>query len=261
MNQIDFFGLKLNSFNKNELDEYILDCFNKKNISYVFYGYSLAALSYIKKYKSYYFVTNQFDLLVTDGRFLFFIAKIFNFKLNYDISIPRLTFRVLELGNTLGLRVYLLGGTQDSNSAAIKNIRNKYTNISSISGQNGFFSKSNEVKVIDEIVNYKPNILLIGMPTPYKQEISLRLKGILKNCIIIPCGGMIDVFAGKEKLTPIAIKKIGLASLYRHIQHPKRIPELFIIGFRAIYVFSYCAYLKFIKREKNISIPEILGIY
>lgn len=259
MNSINFFGLKVSSFSSDELDNYIVECFNQKK-SFIFYGYSLAVLSYIKKHKQYYNITSKFDLLVTDGRLFFLIIKLFKFRLLYDISIPRLTIRVLEIANKLGLNVYLLGATELSKTKAIINLREKYSNLSSICGHNGFFSKNDEKKVINDIIVTKPNVILIGMPTPHKQELALKLKDKLQNCIIIPCGGMIDVFAGKEKLTPTFIKKIGLASIYRHIQHPKRIPELFIIGVRTIYVFSICAYLKFIKKDSNISIPKILGV-
>lgn len=259
MNSLNFFGLKVSSFSKSELVEYIVNCFNTKS-SHVFYGYSLAVLSYLKKFPNYYNVTSKFDLIVTDGRLFYLIARFFKIKLKYDISIPSLTFLVLDIANSFGLNVYLLGSTSQNNCAAIKNVKYKYSKLNSVSGRDGFFTIDEEESVIKEIVKARPNVLLIGMPTPYKQELAFRLKKGLSNCIIIPCGGMIDVLAGKEKLTPPILKKIGLASLYRHIQHPKRIPELFIIGFRAIYVFSYCAYLRFIKREENISIPKMLGL-
>lgn len=257
MKQENFFGLKITSFTNNELSDYINICFSSKK-SYVFYGYSLAVLSYLKKHKNYYEVTNSFDLMVTDGRLFYLLAKFFRVSLHYDISIPRLTYYLLDEANNRGCRVFLLGGTSNSNELAIRNLKFQYANLI-IDGRDGYFSLDEEVHVINLIKTFQPKIILLGLPTPYKQELSLRLRNEIDGCIIIPCGGMIDVFAGKEKLTPLWIKKLGLASLFRHIQHPKRLPELFIIAYRALWIFSYCAFLKFILKKDKISIPEILS--
>lgn len=257
MKQENFFGLKITSFTFDELSDYINNCFSSKK-SFVFYGYSLAVLSYLKKYKNYYEVTNTFDLMVTDGRFFYLLAKIFRVSLHYDISIPRLTYYLIGEANKKSFKVFLLGGTSHSNELAIQNLTLQYTGLV-IDGRDGFFSLNEEVHIIKLIKAFQPKIILLGLPTPYKQELSVRLRNEINGCIIVPCGGMIDVFAGKEKLTPLWIKKLGLASLYRHIQHPKRLAELIIITYRALWIFSYCAFLKYILKKDKISIPEMLG--
>lgn len=253
----NFFGMKVSSFIKTELTDYIVTCFNS-NQSFIFYGYSLAALSYLKKYPQYYKITSQFDLFVTDGRLFYLLARLFGVNLFFDISIPRLTLLVLEIANSKGLSVYLLGGTLENNRIAQKNLTQKYKDIM-FNGRNGFYDVCDEDKIISEIVKIKPNVILLGLPTPKKQEFALKLKPYFSNCVIIPCGGMIDVFAGKERLTPIFIKKMGLASLYRHLQHPKRLSELMLIIYRTFWVFFYCAFLKYILKKDKISIPEILS--
>ncbi len=257
MRQESFFGLKITSFTNIELFEYINNCFYSKK-SYVFYGYSLAVLSYLKKYKNYYEVTNSFDLMVTDGRLFYLLAKLFRLPLHNDISIPRLTYYLLGEANNRGCKIFLLGGTSNSNELAIQNLKVQYPGLI-IDGRDGYFSSDEEVHIIKLFKTFQPKIILLGLPTPYKQELSKRLRNEINDCIIVPCGGMIDVFAGKEKLTPLWIKKLGLASLYRHIQHPKRLPEIILIAYRTLWIFSYCAFLKFILRKDKISIPEILS--
>ncbi len=257
MNYINFFGLKVSNFTKEELYNYIEKCFTDSK-SYIYYGYSLAVLSYLKKYINYYNVTNKFDLMATDGRIFYILIRLFGFKVQYDISIPRLTFKTIEIANKNRLKVFVLGGTKETNSMACNNIKEKYKNLSAVVGHNGFYKHSEEDIIIQTIKDYKPNLILLGLPTPYKQELALKLRESLNNCIIIPCGGMVNVLAGKEKLTPLFIKKLGLASLFRHLQNPKRLPELFLVGIRALYIFPTCAFYKFIL-HKNISIPKILG--
>lgn len=257
LESIDFYGLKISVFTKEEIIESIVDTVNSTQ-SKIYYGYSLAVLIYLKKHSNYLETTSKFDVMVTDGRLFFLLAKFFGFKLKFDLSIAQLTLLSLDIANNNGYRIMLLGGTEETNKLACNKIKHKYPNIIYCEGINGYFSEKTKNQVFHNIKTFNPDILLIGMPTPKKQLLASELKSILSGCVIIPCGGMIDVIAGKEKLTPNWLKKIGLASIFRHIQHPKRIPELISIYFLAIKIFSICFYLKFIKKSKNISIPSLL---
>jgi len=254
---LNFFGLNISSFSKEEII-FSLQKASKNSESKIYYGYSLAVLSYLKKIPEYYKITSQFDIMVTDGRLFYLLAKFFGINLKYDISIPRLTLLSLDIANKEKYNVILVGANKESNKNAQNNIIKKYPDMNSCVGIDGYFNFEKRNEIYTEILNAKPNLLLIGLPTPQKQIFALEIKNKLKDCAIIPCGGMIDVLAGKEKLTPIWIKKLGLASIYRHIQHPKRIPELIHIYFLSVKVFIICFYLKYIKKSKNINIPSII---
>jgi len=257
LTSLDFFGLKISSFTKEELIASLQE-FDKENNSKIYYGYSLAVLSYLNKFPEYLPITSNFDVMVTDGRLFYLLAKFFGTKLNYDISIPRLTLLALDIANKMSYNTLLVGATKESNNKAQINIKKSYPDIHSINGIDGYFNFEERNKIYSKIIEARPNLLLIGLPTPQKQIFASEIKEKLNGCIIIPCGGMIDVLAGKEKLTPLWIKKLGLASIYRHIQHPKRLPELFRIYFLTLKVFVVCSYLKFIKKVSDISIPNII---
>lgn len=252
----NFLGLKVSNFTETDLKVFIQNAFESKN-SKIFYGYSLAILSYLKKYPGYYKTTSQFDLIVTDGRLFYILAHAFGIKLQYDISIPRLTILTLNILNDNKLKLILIGGSKETNTIAANKLRVQFPFIDIIEGVDGYNGVKDRKTLYDYVIKTKPNLILLGLPTPLKQELALEFKPLIDNCIIIPCGGMIDVFAGKEKLTPIWLKKIGLASIYRHIQHPKRLPELVSIYFKTLTVFSYCAYLWIFKKKSNISIPKL----
>jgi UDP-N-acetyl-D-mannosaminuronic acid transferase (WecB/TagA/CpsF family) len=80
--------------------------------------------------------------------------------------------------------------------------------------------------------------------------------------IIIPCGGMIDVFAGKVKLASPFLKKIGLATLIRVIQEPRRQLWLnILIAYETFFkIIPKTLYEVKIKKNKNFKIPSIYGI-
>ncbi|HUW07519.1 MAG TPA: WecB/TagA/CpsF family glycosyltransferase [Williamwhitmania sp.] len=255
---VNFFGLKISVFSEEELIFSIEQGMVNNTPAKIYYGYSLAVLSYLKKYPSYHKTAQKFDVMVTDGRLFYLLAKLFGFKLKYDISIPMLTLLAIDIAANSGSKIMLVGGTSESNAQANANLKINHPNINVLAGIDGFYDRAQEVEIIAKIVDSKPNLLLLGLPTPEKQLLATKLRPLLNGCVIIPCGGMIDVLAGKEKLTPHWLKKIGLASIYRHIQHPKRIPELILILFRTLKVSSVIFYLKFIRRSENIDIPSIV---
>lgn len=255
---INFFGLKISVFSEEEFTLSIEQGMVNNSPAKIYYGYSLAVLSYLRKYPSYHKTSQKFDVMVTDGRLFYLLARLFGFKLEFDISIPRLTLMAIEVAEKYRLKVMLVGASKESNNQAIANLKINYPNIAELIGIDGFYDRAQEVEIIAKIIDFRPNLLLIGLPTPEKQQLAEKIRPLLNSCIIIPCGGMIDVLAGNEKLTPYWLKKIGLASVYRHIQHPKRIPELIMVLYLTLKIVFVILYLKLIRRSKNIDIPTIV---
>jgi UDP-N-acetyl-D-mannosaminuronic acid transferase (WecB/TagA/CpsF family) len=64
------------------------------------------------------------------------------------------------------------------------------------------------------------------MSTPKKEEFVIRNKGKIGATLIIPCGGMVDVLAGKTTRSPRWVKRMGLATFYRIAQEPRRLMRI-----------------------------------
>ena len=98
---IDFFGLKLSGFEYYELKAYLKLRLETK-ISTVCFGYSLGTFPYFKNHPEIAEYSNSFDLMVCDGRGLYMLAKLLGFPVKSDISIPNLTWLVLDIANFAG---------------------------------------------------------------------------------------------------------------------------------------------------------------
>ncbi|MBN2214928.1 MAG: WecB/TagA/CpsF family glycosyltransferase [Bacteroidales bacterium] len=262
MVRYDFYGLSVDSFTKDELRKKLLLSIKKKK-SLVLYGHALWSIPMMKKYPEIYIYGNKADILVTDGHpFYLLCKKIKNIPLKDEISIPQSIYILLELANENGYKVFLLGADKETNLIAQKNIKNKYLNIVECNGIDGYFSEKDYDRIINKINVFSPDILLIGISSPKKEILSLAWKKSLNVGIIIPCGGMIDILAGKTKLTPKFIKKCGLASFYRVIQEPRRLYKRysFIYGFLFFNFLPVFVWNVLILRKKNFSIPEYYNI-
>jgi N-acetylglucosaminyldiphosphoundecaprenol N-acetyl-beta-D-mannosaminyltransferase len=250
-----FFGLDVSIFSEKELNEYFEYILEVKK-PHVLYGYSIGLLPYVKKYPEIIEYSNHFDLLVTDGKIFYFLAKKCNIPVYYNLSIPQMVLKFLRIANTKKLKILLLGAKKSVNDKATENIRKKYPLAKVIDGIDGYFDKNEEQKVVDKISLISPDILFVGMHSPYKEYFSYKYKNKLNTKIIIPCGGMIDVLAGKTKLTPNWVKNIGLAWLYRLMQQPF---QRFEITRNFIIIFFKILWHKDIrKKTSNVSILDII---
>jgi len=181
-------------------------------------------------YEWYYEFMRDIDVNLFDGRPLYYLAKILRYNVRCKISIPEFVQFVLRRASEKKCRVFLLGATTKTNSIAIKNIRRKRI-VSE--GHHGYFDIDSEdevMRIISRIHQFYPNILLIGISTPKKEYLVMRYLNLMPDCMIVLCGGMIDVIAGEASQTPYLVKSLGLGFMYRFLQEPRRLFRRTILG-------------------------------
>ena len=245
----NFQGLNISVFTETDLNKFIEDTITSLSPS-VGYGYSIGIIPKLKKVKGLLDCTNNFDLLVTDGRLFYLFAKLFGSPVKYDISIPNLVFKSLQFANNKNLSVFFWGGTGEANSAALNNVSAKYKSIKSVDGHNGYFTDDEKSAIIEKLLKNNYDFIFLTLTTPEKELLADELKKLGTGKFIIPCGGMIDVLAGNKKVSPRIIKKLGLAWLYRFIQEPGIRYQLILESFKAI-IISTSYILRDILFKKN----------
>lgn len=216
-------GLPIHTISKKELLSEIENRLIHKTKT-IIYGLCVGSLSRLKNKKEnlpYYL--NQMDIIVPDGSAIPLLGKFFNVPVKEVIPITELSLDIIRIANEKNLTVFLFGASEEMNRQAVQNLRVQFPNAHIPDGINGYYIKEQETEILAKINSEKPDILLIGMTYPLKEEFSVRFKNELYSSIIVPCGGAIDVFAGKTKRPPRIIKKLMLTWLYRWIQEPKRL--------------------------------------
>jgi N-acetylglucosaminyldiphosphoundecaprenol N-acetyl-beta-D-mannosaminyltransferase len=232
LENFDFFGLPVTALTYESLKIWVLDSIIAKNKRSV-YGYSLYSIYAIRKMPEIFMLGRNADIFLTDGRPFFWLCKLFKVPVIDGISIPQFVIEVLKIADENHFSVMLLGATERVNIQAVKNTALEYPNIVNIVGRDGYFNDDNVDKIIENINTVCPDILLVGMSSPKKEKFVFNNIKKINARVIIPCGGMIDVLAGKTKMTPNWLKKIGFAFLFRIIQEPRRLlfDRLKMIGF------------------------------
>ena len=255
---VDFYGLKLSNFTLEDLDTYLVSTVNSDK-QIVGYGYSLGILAFFQKFKDFYKFCNSFELMVADGTIFYWVMRAYGVKLKTFLSIPQLSEHILNIANKKMYSLMLLGATEEINVTASKNLKNKYPGIKLLPGHHGYFKPNEEEDIIEHINKLNPNILFIGMQTPDKEKFAYNNRSKIKSNIIIPFGGMINVYAGLSAQPPTFIKRMGLASIYRLTQDPKKLFFRYLWIAKEIFfrILPRMFFEIVIKKNNKFLIPQI----
>ena len=159
--------------------------------------------------------------------------------LEYRTSVTTLAPKLLEHCNQHNLSVFLLGAKPQHLELALNQQKKNYPNIK-FSGHHGYFDKEDPVqneRVIEQINQANPDILIIGMGMPVQEYWVHQHHSKLKARVIIPCGAVIDRLAGMVPNCPTQFSNIGLEWLYRLAREPKRLAVRYLLG-NPVFLFS-----------------------
>lgn len=167
---------------------------------------------------------NSANLNIPDGVGVKIALK---FQRIYQNQIRGVDFSrgLIKLASDNGYRVAFLGAKEEVIQKAKENFMAQYPNLNFVYVRNGYFE--NDEEIINEIIEAKPQILLVGLGSPKQESIIARLKGQLSGCTMVGVGGSFDVFSGLTKESPMIFRKLGLEWLYRTMCQPERIKRIF----------------------------------
>ena len=162
---------------------------------------------------------NESDLVNIDNNFLVLTLRLLGYHVPCRIATPDLFEALLSFSDKNHYKVFILGSKKNILKKAIEKIKSDYPNIE-IDGHDGYFPTEDEMKIINIIKGYGPDMFFISMPTPYKESFILRNKNDINAKVFLGIGGAIDAKAGSIKRPPLFFRRMGLEGLYRTLQSP-----------------------------------------
>ncbi len=122
--------------------------------------------------------------------------------------------------------VYFLGGEEGIAKQAIENWEKENGSLQVAGVHSGFFDEEEERRIIAEIQETKPKLLLAALGVPKQEKWISRHIGELGACVCIGVGGSLDVLAGKVDRAPKWMQRNRLEWLYRLLRQPSRIGRM-----------------------------------
>jgi len=176
---------------------------------------------YAHEHPDYKKIIQSADMVVPDGYGIILASKILGTPIIERVAGYDLTIRLLELGNKKKLKIYLLGGREETNQKAVDNIHSSYPDIQIVGRHHGFFDweKSN---VTAEIKAANPDVVFVALGFPRQEKWIAKHLDQFSHGLFMGVGGSIDVLAGEVQRAPRIWQKLNLEWFYRLISQPSR---------------------------------------
>ncbi len=179
-------------------------------------------IDYATKNPDFAQIINEAELIIPDGIGVQIGLKISGYNVR---RIPGIEFARKLLDELHSAPIALIGAKPHVIENAVKNLHNEIQDLNIVYAQDGYFQ--DEKKIMAEIVEKSPRLVLAALGSPKQEEFIYKLKLSLPNAIMVGVGGSFDVWAGEVERAPKIWQKLGLEWLYRTLKEPKRFKRIF----------------------------------
>lgn len=175
-------------------------------------------------------VMERADLLLADGMPVVWLSHAKGTPLPCRVAGVDLMERIVAVAAERGYRLFLLGSKPAVVSRAAAEFQRRYPYLKLAGYRHGYFTESEEARIVAEINNSKADLVLIGMGTPQKELWADRNLAELSVSVCQGVGGGFDVVAGVTTRAPRWMQRAGLEWFYRFFQEPGRMWKRYVFS-------------------------------
>ena len=145
-----------------------------------------------------------------------------------------------------GIRVYLLGSTDDVAETALRSLASRFPSLAFCGFSHGFFAADQGEEVAESIARAAPDLVLVGMGQP-RQELWALKFGRATGATLLCVGAYLDFASGRFSRAPILIRRLRLEWAYRLLLEPRRLWKRYLVG-----NFSFLFYVLKLRLRGNV---------
>ncbi len=240
MNEYEILGVKISDISIKKCFEIIDNCIkNNKKIHIVTTNNEfIVDAQNNTKFKE---ILNKSDLSIPDSTgVVWAVRRLFNKNIQRIPGID-LFLHICEIAPKKNYRIFLLGGNNNISLKTKKILQKKFIGIHIVGNIDGIKidPKSQNMELISEINQAKPDILAVALGAP-KQELWIdKNKSLIHSNVFIGLGGTFDYISGEVLRAPRFFRNVGLEWLFRLFIQPSRIGRIYkaLIKFPLLVIF------------------------
>jgi exopolysaccharide biosynthesis WecB/TagA/CpsF family protein len=123
-----------------------------------------------------------------------------------------------------GLNFYFLGAKPGVGERAAEHFRQRHPGLRIAGVRHGYFDRSGEPAICEEIRAARTDVLWLGLGTPAQELFAVRNRARLAGLgWIRTCGGLFDHYDGTSRRAPGWMQSAGLEWLFRAAREPGRL--------------------------------------
>jgi len=176
--------------------------------------------------KELFKILNEADLVIPDGAGTVWAANYLGCEMRERVAGYDLSQNLMGLSPKLGFKMYFFGSAPTVAEKAKAKAEKLYPGIKVVGVHDGFFDENEEKKIISDIKEKKPDILLVALGVPKQEKWIFSHKEELGVPLSIGVGGTFDVMAGVMKRAPLWMQKAKLEWLFWGMLQPTRAMRL-----------------------------------
>jgi len=184
-------------------------------------------------------ILNQAALVVPDGAGTVWAAHHLGFEMPERVAGYDLAQELMRRAPEKKRRVYFFGSAPGVADKAKKKAEELYPGIEIVGTRNGYFGKSDEEDILEDIREKKPDLLLAALGVPKQEKWLNAHREELGVPLSIGVGGTLDVMAGVMKRAPRWMQRAKLEWLFRGMLQPKRAGRLLALPKFVLKVHGY----------------------
>ena len=163
------------------------------------------------------------DLVVADGMSVVWASRWAGDGFPERVAGVDLMTLLLEVASRLHLRVYFLGARPEVVTDVVEACRTRCPDAVVAGSRDGYFTSAEHDGIVEAIRAARPDMLFIGMPTPFKETWAERHRARLDVPVIMGVGGSFDVLAGHIQRAPRWVQSMGMEWSWRLLMEPRKL--------------------------------------
>ena len=164
---------------------------------------------------------NNADLVLPDRSGLKIAGKLFGTPILENLNGTDLTPRFLQIAESEGMTVYLLGGQPGVVEDCSRWLAKRYPDLRVVGYHHGHFSTEEEKALVAKINAARPRILLVALGTPLQERWIARNAQHLRVGVCMGVGGLFDFLSGSKSRAPLWMRRLGIEWVYRFLWEPR----------------------------------------
>ena len=171
------------------------------------------------------------DIINADGQGVVWASRILGQPIVERVTGIDLMDNLVKLASQKKYKIFFFGAKDDVLNKVISHYSDKYSPDIVAGHRNGYFKKSEERGIAQQIADSGAQILFVAITSPLKENFLYENRDLLKSVnFTMGVGGSFDVVAGFVKRAPVWMQQSGLEWAYRVYQEPKRMFKRYMVG-------------------------------
>ncbi len=226
---IDFLGIPLSGWTKEEFVEWVVDRAKGTRPSTV-YAVNASSVNIAFKNRAYWDALQRCEAVYCDGISVYWGCKLLKKPIPEKLTTTDCLDPIAARCADEGLSMYILGNAPGVAQKAAQRMKEKYPGLLIKGARSGYFDQHEEKELLAEIKRLKPDVLWVGMGNPIQELWVDRCRHQLQVPIILTCGGMMEIIAGQLKRPPRWITDNGFEWAFRLCNQPLHTWKRYLLG-------------------------------